>query len=223
MGVPTSEVGYTPAMPRREDHEVHKGHVVALDQKNTYLFIYLFIYLCFADRASLYNLSNWPTWCTKSCFIRSLLYSSTCFEHYCSHHQEVKLHYTASGIFRLCRWPSGAQVNLRTGQYIKFFFPWANCKNIYGSGLTFPPVLTLTMYKPAGTVMTIIRTSNLAVPFRFPNGRLLLPLTAFELFSSLSLFYFYWDLRRRADGCLPAVISLTGNNGLTVIYSHPAQ
>ena len=33
MGVPTSEVGYTPAMPRREDHEVHKGHVVALDEK----------------------------------------------------------------------------------------------------------------------------------------------------------------------------------------------
>ena len=33
MGVPTSEVGYTPAMPGREDHEVHKGHVVALDQK----------------------------------------------------------------------------------------------------------------------------------------------------------------------------------------------
>ena len=24
MGVPTSEVGYTPAVPRREDHEVHK-------------------------------------------------------------------------------------------------------------------------------------------------------------------------------------------------------
>ena len=33
MGAPTSEVGYTPAKPRREDHEVHKGHVVALDQK----------------------------------------------------------------------------------------------------------------------------------------------------------------------------------------------
>ena len=30
MGVPTSEVGYTPPMPRREDHEVHKEHVVAL-------------------------------------------------------------------------------------------------------------------------------------------------------------------------------------------------
>jgi len=29
MGVPTSEVGYTSAMPRREDHDVHKdmwGH-----------------------------------------------------------------------------------------------------------------------------------------------------------------------------------------------------
>jgi len=24
MGVPTSEVGYTPAMPRREDHEFRK-------------------------------------------------------------------------------------------------------------------------------------------------------------------------------------------------------
>jgi hypothetical protein len=33
MGVPTSEVGYTPAMPRREDHEVHKGHVVTLEEK----------------------------------------------------------------------------------------------------------------------------------------------------------------------------------------------
>ena len=30
MGAPTSEVGYNPAMPKREDHEVHKGHVVAL-------------------------------------------------------------------------------------------------------------------------------------------------------------------------------------------------
>ena len=30
MGVPTSEVGYTSAMPRREDHEVHKGHVVVV-------------------------------------------------------------------------------------------------------------------------------------------------------------------------------------------------
>jgi len=35
MGVPTSEVGYTPAMPRREEHEVHKGHVVALEKKKT--------------------------------------------------------------------------------------------------------------------------------------------------------------------------------------------
>jgi len=33
MGVPTSKVGYTSAMPRREDHEVRKGHVVALGEK----------------------------------------------------------------------------------------------------------------------------------------------------------------------------------------------
>jgi len=25
MGVPTPEVGYTPAMPRREGHEIHKA------------------------------------------------------------------------------------------------------------------------------------------------------------------------------------------------------
>jgi hypothetical protein len=34
MGFPTTEVGYTPVMPRREDHEVHKGHVVALEKIN---------------------------------------------------------------------------------------------------------------------------------------------------------------------------------------------
>jgi len=28
---------------------------------------------------------------TNSCFIISLLYASTCFEHYCAHHQEVKI------------------------------------------------------------------------------------------------------------------------------------
>ena len=43
------------------------------------------------------NLSNWPTECTNSCFSISLLYSSTCFEHCCAHHQEVKFYYTASG------------------------------------------------------------------------------------------------------------------------------
>jgi len=33
MVVPTSEVGYTSAMPRREDHEVRKGHVGPLGGK----------------------------------------------------------------------------------------------------------------------------------------------------------------------------------------------
>jgi hypothetical protein len=33
MGVPASEVSYIPAMPRREDQEVHKRHVVALEKK----------------------------------------------------------------------------------------------------------------------------------------------------------------------------------------------
>ena len=37
------------------------------------------------------------------------LYSSTCFEHFCAHHQEVKLYYTASGIVTICRWPGHLQ------------------------------------------------------------------------------------------------------------------
>jgi hypothetical protein len=34
MGIPTSEVGYTSATAGRGDHEVHKGHVVALATEN---------------------------------------------------------------------------------------------------------------------------------------------------------------------------------------------
>jgi hypothetical protein len=33
MGVPTLEVSYTSATTGRGDHEVHKGHVVALEKK----------------------------------------------------------------------------------------------------------------------------------------------------------------------------------------------
>ena len=39
MGVPTSEVAYTPAMSRREDHEVHKGHLVALEERKKYIHV----------------------------------------------------------------------------------------------------------------------------------------------------------------------------------------
>jgi hypothetical protein len=33
MDVPTSEVGYTWATTGKKNHEVHKGHVVALEEK----------------------------------------------------------------------------------------------------------------------------------------------------------------------------------------------
>jgi hypothetical protein len=36
MGVPTSEVGYTSATTGRGDHEVYKGHVVALGENRFY-------------------------------------------------------------------------------------------------------------------------------------------------------------------------------------------
>ena len=42
MGVPTTEVGLTPTMPRRENHEVHKWHVVAVGKIFIYIYIYIF-------------------------------------------------------------------------------------------------------------------------------------------------------------------------------------
>jgi len=39
MGVPTPDVGYTPAMPRRENHEVHKRTCGGTGKKNIYIFI----------------------------------------------------------------------------------------------------------------------------------------------------------------------------------------
>jgi hypothetical protein len=38
MGVPASEVGYTSATTGRGDHEVHRGHVVALGKKISYVY-----------------------------------------------------------------------------------------------------------------------------------------------------------------------------------------
>jgi hypothetical protein len=40
MGVPTSEVGYTSVTAGRGDHEVNKGHVVALVKKKTFAIFY---------------------------------------------------------------------------------------------------------------------------------------------------------------------------------------
>ena len=43
MGVPTSEVGYTPAMPRREDHEVHKRTCGGIGGGEIYVHIVIFV------------------------------------------------------------------------------------------------------------------------------------------------------------------------------------
>jgi hypothetical protein len=40
MGVPTSEVSYTSAMPRREDHEVHKRTCGGIGRKKKLVEIY---------------------------------------------------------------------------------------------------------------------------------------------------------------------------------------
>jgi len=42
-------------------------------------------------------------------FIISLLYASTCFEHCCAHHQEVKIVLNSVWYHHICRWPSRVQ------------------------------------------------------------------------------------------------------------------
>ena len=44
MGVPTSEVGYTSAMPRKEDHEVHKD-MWGIEKKIQYQLVTLYYLL----------------------------------------------------------------------------------------------------------------------------------------------------------------------------------
>ena len=55
MGVPTSVVGYTPAMPRREDHEVHKGHVVALGGGGTWTWMWAILSVTKLDLGFLFK------------------------------------------------------------------------------------------------------------------------------------------------------------------------
>jgi len=43
MGVAASEVGYTSAMPRREDHEVRNGHVGHRIKKKKYANLKIFL------------------------------------------------------------------------------------------------------------------------------------------------------------------------------------
>ena len=54
----------------------------------------------------------------NSCFTISLLYASTCFEHCCAHHQEVKIVLYSIWYRHTYRWPSGANssINLCTGR-----------------------------------------------------------------------------------------------------------
>ena len=54
-------------------------------------------------------------------FITSLLYASTCFKHYCAHHQEVKIVLYSIGYRHTYRWRPvrrlrGFSLNLRSGR-----------------------------------------------------------------------------------------------------------
>ena len=64
MGVPTSEVGYTPVMPRREDHEAHKRHVVALGEGGGILVTSISTYRAKPDLAA-----NDRSWIYRNTFL----------------------------------------------------------------------------------------------------------------------------------------------------------
>jgi len=53
----------------------------------SFFYVLLTVHLCTILVMNKINAQNF-------CFIISLLYASTCFEHCCAHHQEVKLYYT---------------------------------------------------------------------------------------------------------------------------------
>jgi hypothetical protein len=52
MGVPTLEVRYTSATTGRGDHEVHKGHVVALEKKEKN---FTFVVTCYQKSKPFYT------------------------------------------------------------------------------------------------------------------------------------------------------------------------
>jgi hypothetical protein len=56
MGFPPSEVGYTSATTGRGNHEVRKGHVVALEREGEKNFHNIFVYLLFIFLVYIYSL-----------------------------------------------------------------------------------------------------------------------------------------------------------------------
>ena len=61
----------------------------------SYVFVF---FLCFADHASQYNLSNLTNLMHKILFYNKSIIHPYMFQALCAHHQEVRIVYTASGI-----------------------------------------------------------------------------------------------------------------------------
>ena len=57
-------------------------------------------------------------------FIIRLLYSSTCFEHCCAHHQEVKIVLYSIWYHHTCRWPSHAEQSKYIDTRTYLLTPW---------------------------------------------------------------------------------------------------
>jgi len=112
-------------------------------------------------------------------FLTSLLYSSTCFEHCCAHHQEIKLYYRASGIVTLCRWPSGAQVERglvlsqpALHQEVKLYYAASGIVTLcsWTSGAQVERGLVLSQPALHQEVKLYYRVSGIVTLCRWPSG-----------------------------------------------------
>jgi len=72
-----------------------------LDRISTFMFLFLFFYVLLTVHLSIILGVNQLN--AQNLFIISLLYASTCFEHYVPIIRRSKLYYTASGIVTFCR------------------------------------------------------------------------------------------------------------------------
>jgi hypothetical protein len=128
MGVPTSEVGYTSATTGRGDHEVHKGHVVALAKKVGIATLNAIIFgsgnVCFCVFLSL------PSFVSS---VLSAQRSSVCVfvhnkRHQFSHNFET--HKTTGKIWSLCALIVKGIHTILDGIVSNFFYIYKNCNNL---------------------------------------------------------------------------------------------
>jgi len=85
-------------------------NLVPKNELHSDFFIILLLFLCSVDRASWYNLRQWPTWYTLALFYNSFTTIPYMFRALHAHHQGVELYWCSIWFHPLSKWPSGARI-----------------------------------------------------------------------------------------------------------------